>query len=59
LALALHRAYLRGHQEPVGLMNKDIVAASFLAQHRRHQAIIETMLPDVPPEGGTEDTDGR
>ena len=34
LALTLHRAYLRGKNEPLGLLKKDIVAASFLAQRR-------------------------
>ena len=53
LALALHRAYLRGKSEPLGLLNKDIVAASFLAQrHKRHQVIIDSLLlPDVPSSG--------
>jgi hypothetical protein len=48
LALGLHKAYRRGKQEPLGLLNKDIVAASFLAQRKRHQAIIDSLLTDVP-----------
>jgi hypothetical protein len=35
-ALALHTAYKRGQQEPIGLLNKDIVAVAFLAQRKRH-----------------------
>jgi hypothetical protein len=48
-ALALHKAYKRGQQEPIGLLNKDIVAASFLAQRKRHQAVIDSLLANVPP----------
>lgn len=53
LALKLRNAYLRGQQgEMLGLLNKDIVAASCLAQRRRrHQAIINSLLTDVPPSG--------
>ena len=52
LALALHRAYLRGRSgEMIGLLNKDIVASAFLAQRGRHQTIIDNLLADEAPNG--------
>jgi hypothetical protein len=56
LALALHRAYLRGRNEQFDLLNKDIIAASFLAQRRRFQAVIDNLVPGAPPSDGPEDT---
>jgi hypothetical protein len=47
-ALALWRAYMRGKNEPLALLKKDLTAVAFLAKRRRrHQMIIDDMLSEI------------